>query len=250
LSELISALVVLASLAIWVISQIADAKKKQGQPPRQPAGRPAGPGDQPGMARAQPAAADPLRAQVDEFLRRAGQQGQPQAAQPIQPPQRAVRHDEIEVLVDEEAVAPARQPLAKPFRPMGEAAGAPRPIEPPGNRPLRRAAPLRSQSVAEHVAAHVDAAVEQIREEVSHLGEAVIAADREFDVQLQQKFDHKLGSLSARHASRMQDQRTAANTAAQVETPASQIAAMLASPDGVRQAIVINEILRRPEDRW
>ena len=31
---------------------------------------------------------------------------------------------------------------------------------------------------------------------------------------------------------------------------AAQIAAMLANPDGVRQAIVLNEILRRPSDRW
>ena len=34
------------------------------------------------------------------------------------------------------------------------------------------------------------------------------------------------------------------------DTPAAQIAAMLANPDGVRQAVIINEILRRPSDRW
>jgi hypothetical protein len=33
-------------------------------------------------------------------------------------------------------------------------------------------------------------------------------------------------------------------------SPVGQIAAMLASPGGVRQAMVINEILRRPSDRW
>ncbi len=34
------------------------------------------------------------------------------------------------------------------------------------------------------------------------------------------------------------------------ETPAGQIAAMLADPAGVRQAIVLSEILNRPSDRW
>jgi hypothetical protein len=246
LNELVTALVLFASLAIWVLSQIADAKKKQAAPPPRAVVPPPGPGDRPAMAQAQPAA-DALRAQVDDFLRRAAGQGPPQGVQPA--PRPAIRRDEIEVLVAAEPAEAARPQLAKPLRPIGgAAAAAPRqvPKEPPRMRPPRRAAAGRPQSVAEHVAAHVGAAVEQIRQEVSDLGEAVITADREFDVQLQQKFDHQLGSLRSHSLAPAADQPAKQPAT----TPASEIAAMLASPAGVRQAIIVNEILRRPDERW
>jgi hypothetical protein len=249
LNELISVLVGLVFLVVWVLSQIVDAKKKQAQPPRRPGPMPPGPPGQPRAAQARPPAADPLRAQVDEFLRRAGRQAQPHPADPAPPPRRpAARRDEIEVLLADEAAEPAHQPLAAPLRPLGEAAATPNvpPGKRPAPRPPRRAAPSRDQTVAEHVAAHVDSAVQQIRKEVSRLGESVIAADRQFDTQLQQKFDHEVGSLRTHHLAGVQDRQTADKA----DTPASQIAAMLASPDGVRQAIVINEILRRPDERW
>jgi len=63
---------------------------------------------------------------------------------------------------------------------------------------------------------------------------------------LQHKFDHGLGSLDARHASRMEEQKPTETAPSQ----AAQMAALLSSPDGIRQAIVLNEILRRPEERW
>ena len=243
LEEILRIVVPLVFLLIWVISQMTDAKKKLAKPPRQPAMPPPGPAVQPpGMALPQPAG-DPLRAQVDEFLRRAGRQAAPAQQRP------AVRHDEIEVLLGDEPAAPAHRPLAEPLRPMGEAATAPQPAMPPrqgGPRRPRRAGPPRPESVADHVATHVDAAVEQIREEVSQLGQAVITADQQFDVQLQQKFDHELGTLGPSRAARILDQQPQKPA----ETPASQIAAMLANPDGVRQAIIVNEILRRPDVRW
>jgi hypothetical protein len=71
-------------------------------------------------------------------------------------------------------------------------------------------------------------------------------ADAQFDVQLHQKFDHELGSL----ANRGEDSRPVSAASIAALSPAAQIAGMLSSPDGVRQAIVLNEILRRPEERW
>jgi hypothetical protein len=100
--------------------------------------------------------------------------------------------------------------------------------------------------VAEHVAEHVADSTRQFSEEVSHLGERVKQADEQFDIQLQQKFDHELSSLAERRAPQTQ----AEAAVAPVPSQAAQIAALLASTDGVRQAIVLNEILRRPEDRW
>ena len=100
--------------------------------------------------------------------------------------------------------------------------------------------------MADHVAERVGTASETFQKEVADLGSRVKQADAQFDVQLHQKFDHEL--------SRFGDKSAAATSppTAPVETksPAAQIAALLASADGVRQAVVLNEILNRPTDRW
>jgi hypothetical protein len=100
-------------------------------------------------------------------------------------------------------------------------------------------------SVADQVATHLGDGPRTVAWQASQLGKRIITEDEQFDVQLKAKFDHSVGTLSS---SRPSD---APSTPAQAsETPAGQIAAMLASPGGVRQAIVLNEVLRRPTDRW
>jgi hypothetical protein len=70
----------------------------------------------------------------------------------------------------------------------------------------------------------------------------------QFDVKLKAKFDHELGTLSSR------GREPAAPAAQPVATgptsAAAQLAAMLANPEGLRQAVMMNEILRRPSERW
>jgi hypothetical protein len=98
--------------------------------------------------------------------------------------------------------------------------------------------------VAEHVAEHVAARSRNLAEQASNLGRRIVQEDEQFDVQLKAKFDHPVGTLtgSARSA---EEQILAPGTAA-----AANIAALLANPEGVRQAILVNEIMRRPSDRW
>jgi len=66
-----------------------------------------------------------------------------------------------------------------------------------------------------------------------------------FDVQLKSKFDHAVGTLAGTGSA-------AAGEAIAVgpDTPAAQLAAMLRDPQGIRQAVLVNEILRRPSERW
>jgi len=247
-NELVSVLVGLVFLVIWVINQINDARKKQAAEAGRPVDVPLEP-----MEAAAPQAgaqgggqADPLRAQVDEFLRRAGQQPKP----PAPPrPARPTAKDEIVVLLDESQVAPQRNPLAEKPRGMGRPKAAPsrppaQPREPRPQQP-RRVGKAR-KTVADHVAERSGAASETFQKEVADLGSRVKEADAQFDVQLHQKFDHDLGRFGDRSTG------AAAQPAAPDETksPAAQIAALLASPDGVRQAVVLNEILNRPTDRW
>lgn len=248
LQEWIGALAFGLILILRVISQISDTKKKVNAPSR-PVPPQRLPQGQPAEAVAGQPPAVPLREQVDEFLRRVQEARAPGEARPV--PARPVRaasgREDIEILL-EDANAPQRRRVPVPPR-ASTPGGVQRQPQPPRERKAprkQRPAQPGPQSVAEHVAQKVVAATQQIQEDVSRLGQRVIKADAAFDVQLQHKFDHELGSLDSRHASRMEEQKPVDRAPSQ----AAQMAALLSSPDGIRQAIVLNEILRRPEERW
>jgi hypothetical protein len=246
-NEIVSVLVGLVFLIIWVINQIADAKKKQDQHqqpraeevPLEPVGAPAP------QAGGQ---ADPLRAQVEEFLRRAGQQAKPPAPTPPRP---SAPQEKIVVLLDESQAAPPRRSLADKMRDSRRPKNVP-PAPIPGKQRRPQPAPQQPraakprQTVAEHVAERIGTASEAFEQEVADLGSRVKQADAQFDVQLQQKFDQDLGGWSDRKVSTSAEPSLEANSL----SPGAQVAAMLASPAGVRQAVILNEILRRPTDRW
>lgn len=246
LNEIVSVLVGLAFFVIWLVNQINDAKKKQlAQEQRAQAAMPP----------IEPAAAppmNPLRAQVDEFLRRAGGHPAPDRPVQLQPPANMQAGTDVAVLLLDEPVAKeSRKSLAETMRSQSDAATTRRAKSASSREqrlrsPRRAASQQRPQSVAEHVADHVGAATQEFRQEVADLGERVRQADEQFDAQLHQKFDHELGSLAAHRPTSASDQPPTAERAP-FATP---IATLLASPEGVRQAIVLNEILRRPEDRW
>ncbi len=254
MNEIISVLVGLAFFVIWVINQINDAKKKQRAQEQRKQVEAAGQPIEPQAAAPPPA--DPLRAQVDEFLRRAGKQ--PAAGQPRRPPQvktpKPAGRDEVVVLLDESAAAAPRETLAEKMRAKAEAANARRakptasqvPRAPQPRPSQRGASQPRPKSVAEHVADHVSTASQAFRQEVADLGTRVRQADEQFDQQLHQRFDHELGSL-AHPATATNEPVPAAQRPA---SPAAQIATLLANPEGVRQAMILNEILHRPSDRW
>src|SRR5690606_8074379 len=81
-----------------------------------------------------------------------------------------------------------------------------------------------------------------IRQPAPRLGEEVAQADDRMQAQLQQKFDHRVGTLAP--------VTTAAPKTAAAATAAREFRELLARPGGMRQIIIANEILRRPEERW
>jgi hypothetical protein len=218
IEDVIGGLMALLVPLLWVIKQIADATKQgkagEAQPvaPQQPQ-----PAHQAGQQ------ADPLRNQVEEFLRRAGRGQQGERPRP------APR--DIEVLVDAPAAA---SPRATPSPSLVM------PSEQPAQR--RSVAPRKRKSLAERATERAAARASKLAEQTSQLGQRIVEEDQQFDVQLKAKFDHTVGTLTGETAVVVEK--------VAIDTPAGQIAAMLASPDGVRQAIVVNEILRRPLDRW
>ena len=95
------------------------------------------------------------------------------------------------------------------------------------------------------MAERVTSRSQNVAEQTARLGQRIKAEDQQFEGQLRAKFDHAVGTLA-----------DSVNPVAleapppPADTPARRIAEMLASPDGVRQAVLLNEIMRRPSDRW
>jgi hypothetical protein len=246
IGEVIGAAVGLIALVLWVIQRIAEASKAMRPQPARGA-------DGPMEAELQPAGqqpvgqqADPLRNQVEEFLRRAGGQ---QGNQGGGPQRRMSPSQDVEVLLGEESLSERRLPSSQ-LRPAGQRPAArstaPKQPAPSDQRPARRSVvPKKRKSLAERADERSAARAKNLERQVSSLGKRVIEEDQQFDTELKAKFDHTVGTLA--------DQTTVSPvelTPAEPSSSAVQIAAMLANPDGVRQAIILNEILNRPSDRW
>ena len=172
---------------------------------------------QPG--RPAPPAARPRNEQVDdeigEFLRRTAQRGGPQAPPPPEPPRAA------EQLVQAEVVPEA-------------AVGG---------------------QVTEHVEQYLGAG--EFARRSSQLGGEVAQADAQFGEHLRQVFSHEVGRLAEKPgvaaAPPVADESQLPAADQVLNLPplaATDLAALLGDVDSIRQAIVLNEILRRPEDRW
>jgi hypothetical protein len=241
-------------LAYWIFSALSDAKNKA---PAQPKARPQ-PVPPPGPANARPVDAaarggapgpvakpveDNVRAEVEEFLRRVRQQGEPDRRPSKPAPER--RRPRIEVLVDEKSPELATPPggtvgttdrqAPPPLRRLETAPAAERREAVPSGSPLVESVPLEKRhltgsGVAEHA---------------RHLGEQIGQLDNRMEAHLHQKFDHNLGTLATRESTPGQQV-----VAVLATSPAEEIAALLATPQGMQQAIVLGEIMRRPTDRW
>jgi hypothetical protein len=253
IGELVGVVVGLLALIGWIIQKVAEANSKPAPPARRPpvAQPHAQAVGQAGGARPAGQQADALRNQVEEFLRRAGQGAK--GEQPGAAPRRAQPAvAEIEVLLDDEAVVSDRRPLAEPLRPSDRRKV---PVQPVVARtssasaadqraPRRSVTPRKRKTLAERADERAAARSRSMAEQSAQLGRRIIQEDQQFDVQLKAKFDHAVGTLAGGTVSPVELGPVS------TDSPAAQIAAMLASPDGVRQAIVLNEILRPPAERW
>jgi hypothetical protein len=97
--------------------------------------------------------------------------------------------------------------------------------------------------VGEHVRKHLDTTDFNRRE--SHLADEVTQADEKMDEHLRGVFDHRLGQFA-----QSPSDTGGVASAESAAMGAAAIVALLATPQSVRQAIIINEILQRPEQRW
>lgn len=104
---------------------------------------------------------------------------------------------------------------------------------------------------AEPVHESVDARVRQdidttdVTRHAARLGAELGQTDERMEAHLHQQFDHDLSEIDDQESvwdeAELRGERT---------TLASEIAAMLQDPTSVRQAVILNEVLPRPEHRW
>ena len=109
---------------------------------------------------------------------------------------------------------------------------------------------LRSESVDEHVRRHISSQdvvqhAQSIGRHAEGLAERIQQTDERLESRLHQKFDHQIGKLDKDvHA----EVETAASvTVDEVSAISSSIIRSLTNPQSVQQAIIISEVLRRPD---
>jgi hypothetical protein len=105
------------------------------------------------------------------------------------------------------------------------------------------------ETVEDHVRKHVPAA--QSTRVGPQLGKEVADVDQRMREHLHSVFDHHLGRLSDSATAAGAAPATAPAAAAEASEPAppdlaANLAAMLFQPEGLRQAVLLNEILNRP----
>jgi hypothetical protein len=151
---------------------------------------------------------------------------------------------------------PAAQPQARP------AQVRPAQAQPAIARPLADK-PVDAQVVDAPVGARLGKQIEkdidtrEFTQRSTQLGSEVAAADRQIDERLHKVFDHHVSKLEL-----VPGESAAAPVAVgpadlpgapQPDAPALSLAGLadlITNPDTLCQAIVLNEVLRRPEDRW
>jgi hypothetical protein len=211
-SETIKAVMVLAFLLISGLAKLFSAMKGQQKPgmPKRPA-----PNLQPAPVPQKPRN-DPLASEVDEFLRRAADRSRSKGTR------RAA-----------EAMKSDAKPAAKPLA----------------------AKVVKERAVGGQVTAHVNQYLDEqeFKRRTEQLGSEVAHIDTEIEQHLHKTFDHTIGNLAGVRGEAavapvaIESSEFAAADLAVADTG---IYTLLSDPDSIRDAIILNEILRRPEERW
>jgi hypothetical protein len=221
----VTALIPIVLAIICLISHVMSAVKaapgrnKPMRRPLEPVERPLRPAQK---APVPPAAGQsPLNAEIEQFLKRAGDRrgqrsrGEAEPAAPSKGPQRA----------------PAKTAARK---------------QPPAAPSERRDFDAVTASVEKHLANR------GFKQRAEHLADDIVRADQEMEQRLQKSFSHRVGTLGDATASAVNAPVTDAQPVPEIPTAsaAQNIASLLANPQNIKQAIILNEILARPDHRW
>lgn len=108
------------------------------------------------------------------------------------------------------------------------------------------------RGLEKHLEHHVDTS--QIARHTAQMGQEVAEADEQMEAHIHEKFDHQIGTLKSTLAETPIPQHEhfqSHDDMVTIEgTSGKKLASLLKNRDGMRRAIVLSEILNRPEDRW
>ncbi|HEY5311787.1 MAG TPA: hypothetical protein VIK18_04685 [Pirellulales bacterium] len=223
---LLKAIMFVVVIAIYAINHLLSGLKKPpaGPPPRMPP--PGAPPERRPPVAAQPPAgnfdrsvpdanAPDVNAELSDFLRRAAAKRQQAGGRPLTM-----------------TPAKAEQPAARPSRKRKKADTSSQPDRPVEERlTQRRALPTLDTRA--------------IEERSSQFG---IRSDEQLGEHIRDVFDRKLGLLAV--DSEKAPAATPPPTAELQSSVAVEMSALLCNPQSLRGAIILNEILTRPEHRW
>ena len=176
---------------------------------------------------------------IEEFLRKAAERRQQQkGGAPQRPPQQTPQQ-------------PSRRQPPRREEPMiieaveadiVEARPARRPVQSPPKQPRKKSS-IRKQSVADHVQSHIDTS--SIAEHASSLGERISSVHEQVDARIHERLDHDLTVIDDKPSVTEAPRKkifgaTHADAAAELHQ-------MLQNPKAVGQAILVAEILKRPD---
>ncbi|MFO0903284.1 MAG: hypothetical protein U0939_09810 [Pirellulales bacterium] len=162
----------------------------------------------------------------------------------------------LQQMVDQNGPPPARRPAA-PARPLPPRTAPPPVLVAQPARPLPgplvaaeavEVEPVTGDDVAEYVARHLDS--RRVTEHAAHLGEDVSRAQAQIQEHQRQLFGAgPQGQLAARAAAGDGSTSSVAPkvTKAEPSDMAKNIASSLRSPESVRTAFILGEILQRPQ---
>jgi hypothetical protein len=235
--DLVQIAVFVVVVAVGFFNWLAARLRQAGQQP---------PGNPPPAARRPPPAAQ--QAEIEEFLRRAAQGRGGPPAQPPQPARPQAAPPRPQPPAQRPPLVQRPQPPAA--RPQGSPFAAPRPAPSPRTPsppieavevPPAERRPLGS-GVAQHVRQHLDAGEFEAR--AAQLT-SVDQADEQMDEHIHQALDRQVGSLGEASA----DMAGAGVATSAAPSAAAAIRRMLSQPEGMRQAVILAEILGRRGSR-
>jgi hypothetical protein len=114
---------------------------------------------------------------------------------------------------------------------------------------------VKERSVGGQVSAHVNQYLDEqeFKRRTEQLGSEVAHIDSEIEQHLHKTFDHAIGNLAG-----VQGEAAVAPMAIEssefaagdLDAATANIYTLLSNPESIREAIILNEILHRPEERW
>lgn len=189
--------------------------------------------------------------EVEEFLRRVAQRRQ-QLAQQAQQAAQQPGTAQQQALAQQQRL---RQQLTPPLAGRADASGTPFAARPAMPRVVEAEIidddddEVSSTDVVRHVQSHLD--TRQFADRADHLGEATRESELRLERQVERRFQGTVSPTSVRQASdSVSSVAPASESSQKAITVASQLAAMLRNSAQVRNAILLSEILQRPEHRW